>query len=49
MKTGSNAGPLGVSPNNPNVVTPTCLVTKVKSFSDVNTPGLTKILSVDAI
>jgi hypothetical protein len=39
MNTGSNAGPLIVSPTRPNVVTPTLWATKDKSVSDVYTPG----------
>ena len=43
MKIGSKAGPFKVSPAKPNVVTPTCCDTKVKSFSEVKTPGDTNI------
>jgi hypothetical protein len=49
MKIGSKAGPVRVSPTNPNVVTPTLCVTNVKSRSDVYTPGDTKILFEVAI
>ena len=44
MKIGSKAGPLIVSPTIPNVVTPTLCATKLKSLSDVYTPGETKTL-----
>ena len=39
MKIGSNAGPFNVYPTIPNVVTPTLCETKVKSVSEVYTPG----------
>jgi hypothetical protein len=41
MNTGSNAGPLKVSPTRPKVVTPTLWATNDKSVSDVYTPGET--------
>ena len=44
MKIGSNAGPINVSPTIPKVVTPTLCATKLKSTSDVYTPGETKTL-----
>jgi hypothetical protein len=49
MKIGSNAGPCSVSPTRPKVVTPTLEATKVKSRSDVYTPGETNTLFVEAI
>ena len=42
---GSNAGPDRVSPTIPKVVTPTLCATKLKSLSDVYTPGDTNTLS----
>jgi hypothetical protein len=49
MNIGSNAGPLRVSPTIPNVVTPTLWDTKLKSTSDVYTPGETNTFELDAI
>jgi hypothetical protein len=39
MKIGSKAGPFNVSPAIPKVVTPTLCATKLKSTSEVYTPG----------
>jgi hypothetical protein len=44
MKIGSKAGPFKVSPTIPKVVTPTLCATKLKSLSEVYTPGETKTL-----
>jgi hypothetical protein len=49
MKIGSKAGPIIVSPAIPKVVTPTLCATKLKSTSDVYTPGETKTLLLVAI
>jgi hypothetical protein len=49
MKIGSKAGPNKVSPTIPNVVTPTLWATKLKSTSEVYTPGETKTLLLVAI
>jgi len=44
MNIGSKAGPFWVSPTIPNVVTPTLWATKLKSTSEVYTPGDTNTL-----
>ena len=44
MKIGSKAGPFNVSPTIPKVVTPTLYATKLKSTSEVYTPGDTNTL-----
>jgi hypothetical protein len=49
MKMGSKAGPINVSPTRPSVVTPTLCATKLRSLSDVYTPGETKTLFDTAI
>jgi hypothetical protein len=49
MNIGSNAGPERVSPTIPSVVTPTLCATKLKSLSEVYTPGDTNTLFAEAI